>query len=237
MQWVVCVNYIIKNDVTFTFYQYDRIEKAFISLVCDIIRKYPFKFHFFMSKVISRSQVTFIRDTSIIMGLDSFEHHEQQMIFEIIRKFSRIKAISRVIDKKEFLIIHLHSPKISEFFMYSNRWLSYLLYQTYCDLYGDYGCHLGVIVNEPDKGINVGEMFIERLGKQFLVFSHGSQSRFVTRLTVRPIFLYTSHTQMLDLKKAADEFDCLRYCYNPDDFKKIVKNYFDNPCNFLTNIV
>lgn len=229
------------EDLKLSFYQYDDIEKLFINYVIELCLKYPFKFHYYLKNVFSSPQITYLKDTTMIINLSFLTLDRQQDLFQFLRKLLQMKALTKVIDKKEFLITHLYSNKISEFFRYPTSWLGYLFHYVYTNLYPYEPCQLGVVVNK----VNYFDIYLERMGTPFIIFScdREDQKQEDERLSnqlfkqIKKVFLYSTDDHFWTLSRGKEPYETLEYRYNIGKFQISVKNYFDNPCNLLRFVV
>ncbi|HHU80080.1 MAG: hypothetical protein ACOX40_07350 [Bacilli bacterium] len=231
------MNYLIKDDLTLSFYQYDYIEKAFIKFIIDWCQKYPFKFHFLMKKVFNSSEITYIKDTTMIINLNYFSLDKQQYIFCFVREMLEAKVVKKVISKKEFLIIHLYSYKIGEFFIHPSRWLSYIFYDSFRSLYHSEKCLLGVLISNQNQQSDYVDLYLERLGIPFVVYCEKPESSLVIKNNLKKLYLYTPNCRFFDDNTTKEANDCLEFRYNIEKFKNSIKKYFDNPCNLTRFIV
>lgn len=115
------------------FHQLDYIENDFLSIINNLINKYPFKIFYFM-ELFNNKQCVFARDSNIFVELLKLGEEELRRLFEISKILLDKKIINKIIYKKEFIIMKFHSEFILSFFTSPTKWYSIPLYFKLRDL-------------------------------------------------------------------------------------------------------
>lgn len=110
------------NDLILIPYEYSKIEIAFFTEIKEIINTFPLKIYDFFEKI-HNTEITYIRDSTMIVSLFKLNKNEMKNIFEILKRFLRIKAISKIFYKKEFIIIHFYNDIISTILTKEKAWM------------------------------------------------------------------------------------------------------------------
>ena len=110
------------NEYTLIPYEYTKIEKEFFLEIKKIIDTFPLKIYDFFD-IIHNYDVSYIRDSTLIISLFKLNKNEISNVFEILKRFLRIKAVTKIFYKKEFIIVHFYSEIISKFLIEKKSWM------------------------------------------------------------------------------------------------------------------
>lgn len=127
-----------------TYHQYDTIEQRFLMEVAEIIHTRPFWWYLFINKILGSPLITYFKDTTMIISLNDLSYHHTEIAFEIIRKLLKVRAATKVIKKKEFIIVHLYSPVIFAYLNSLDRWKIIPFYHIIKKYYPTYKCYFDV---------------------------------------------------------------------------------------------
>ncbi len=119
-------------------------ELLFVENFNDILKKHPFKVYDLL-KVFRNADITYARDSTLIITLAKLRELMVKDLFEILNIFYQNNHIKKLIYKKEFLIIHFTSR-------YSLKVLcdkTYYMYIDYYFFFKDKGleCYLNPIIS------------------------------------------------------------------------------------------
>lgn len=104
------------------------VDELFIKLSFRFQRQFPFKWDFFVNDILSNQEITYFKDTTIIFNLETFSFNELPNLFNILKMYLNYKIISKIIQKKEFIIAHFNSDFHMEFIKTPTLLLSFNLY-------------------------------------------------------------------------------------------------------------
>lgn len=110
-------------------YELNKNNIAFIKLCTNLMNKYPFKWFYFME--IFKKDVIYIKDTTIIIELLKLNYDEINNIFIYFKEFLNNKIITKLIYKKEYLVVIFDDLFNISFFLKNNKWMLILL-MNYC---------------------------------------------------------------------------------------------------------
>lgn len=110
-------------------YELNKKNIAFIKLCTKLMNKYPFKWFYFME--IFKKDVIYIKDTTIIIELLKLNYDEINNIFIYFKEFLNNKIITKLIYKKEYLVVIFDDLFNISFFLKNNKWMLILL-MNYC---------------------------------------------------------------------------------------------------------
>ena len=114
-------------------YSLKKIDYDFILFFDKYITRYPFKCYNMM-EIFTNKEVVYIKDTTLIIYLIKVNDDELYNIFILFKDMLRNNIISRIIYKKEVLIIYFKSDFIMSFFKIRNKWLIIPLINVLLDL-------------------------------------------------------------------------------------------------------
>lgn len=98
--------YVTDKHFSLQTIELSNIDKIFIEQSYKYLQKFPFKWNFFVNKIINNPRIIFFRDTTVILNINLIEFKKLEIVFEILRIYLKYNVIRKIIYKKEFLIIH-----------------------------------------------------------------------------------------------------------------------------------
>lgn len=104
------------------------IDELFIKLSSKFQKQFPFKWDFFVNDILSNPEITYFKDTTAIFNLETFSFDELPNLFNILKMYLNYRIISKIIQKKEFIIAHFNSDFHMEFIKTPTLLLSLGLY-------------------------------------------------------------------------------------------------------------
>lgn len=116
------------NDYMIRTIDKTEVDELFIKLSFKFQSQFPFKWDFFVNDILSNPEITYFKDTTIIFNLESFSFEELPNLFHLLKMYLNYKIISKIIQKKEFIIAHFNSDFHMEFIKTPTLLLSFNLY-------------------------------------------------------------------------------------------------------------
>lgn len=116
------------NDYMIRTIDKTEVDELFIKLSIRFQRQFPFKWDFFVNDILSNQEITYFKDTTVILNLETFSFNELPNLFHILKMYLNYKIISKIIQKKEFIIAHFNSNFHMEFIKTPTLLLSFSLY-------------------------------------------------------------------------------------------------------------
>lgn len=113
-------------------------ELCFLEDFKIVFKKYPFKV-FDILKIFKNKEITYQRDRALIITISKLSQLMVNDLLEFLSYFYKDNNISKIINQKEFLIVHMRNDLIIEtftndtFYMYIDYYF-YLL-DNFCDVY------------------------------------------------------------------------------------------------------
>lgn len=146
------MSFLIAKHYRINFYEYDKIEEAFLIQINKIINQYPFKWHLFFYEIMQKKAITYFKDTTVIINLYSLNNKQVTILFEVVKELLKTKAITKVLYRQEFMIIHLYSHKIVEVLSSIGYWQAISYYYSIINSFTLVKAYLGgIISNETQK--------------------------------------------------------------------------------------
>lgn len=120
----------------------NHLDEVFLETINELFKQYPFKMFYFIDIFIKNNNV-FIKDTTIIIKLLNLKNEDIKRLFEISKILLNKKIITKVIYKKEVIILNFFDNFVVSFFQNYQKWLSITinfimknkLHKTYYDVY------------------------------------------------------------------------------------------------------
>lgn len=146
------MNYLMSQSFNINYYDYSIIEQQFIKKTYEIGTTYPFKWYEFINKIIGNNEVTYFKDTTMIINLLNLDLSQVKILFEILKKYLKNNLVRKILYKREYIVVHFHSQKTMEIFSVKNLWIAVCCYYMLKDENSDVEVFLrGVIQNETSK--------------------------------------------------------------------------------------
>lgn len=206
------------------FHHFDLIEEKFLKYLDELIETRPFWWHVFISKVINNPQVTYVKDSTMIITLVGLTTNVVNIIFEIVKSFLKLKVAVRVIKKKEFLIVHLHNKKITEFLKTKDKWLVIPFCKMIKTIYPNYDCFLDVLWKTGSEKHQIDVCVTTP--KEIILLNVETPLKInVNDEGVKRIFLANAIKCGLVLD---NNYKLLKYSYDKTQFKKDLKSSFQS---------
>lgn len=110
------------KEYVFVPFEYTKIENDFLKEIKNLIDTYPLKTYDFFKKI-QNPEIAYFRDTTLIISLLKLSNIEITNLFEILKRFLRVKSILKIIYKKEFIIVHFSSTTITKIIKKEDGWM------------------------------------------------------------------------------------------------------------------
>lgn len=122
------------------------IDDIFLKRALFYQQTYPFRWNYFVYDIISRPQMVYTKDSTVILNLNELPFKELQFLFEMLKDFLNHRIIQKIIYKREFIILHFHQEFHMEFFKTPSILMSLGLYQCLRENYPTYSIYYGAIL-------------------------------------------------------------------------------------------
>lgn len=144
------------------------IDLDFINKSVLIKEKYPFKWYFFVNKIISDKRICYFKDTTGIIQIKLIKPHKLIFFLEILNIYLEIGVIKKIIYKKEFLIIHFHPQFHMEYLTDHKLLLATNLYKLLQNEYKEqFKIHFGAILTYQNTK-KIIDIVLEKENKVYL---------------------------------------------------------------------
>lgn len=215
------MNCLIDMKYEISYYQYDHIEKVFIEKLKHLIDSRPFKWYNFKYKILENKQYCYFKDTTLVINLYLLNLNEAENVLNILKELSLTKGIEKIIYKKEFIIVHFHSYKVTEIMKETNLWQAVCLYKTIKHHFPYLNVHLGALININNKYEKI-DLLIEYNCDYFIINTYNEiKSQFPDNFYQCVFYLYKTinHLKIKSL--------LINYSFSEkkriDDIEKLVK--------------
>lgn len=109
--------------------------KSLYQIINEINETHPLWWQHFVENIIGNRKITFINQTTIIIALYELNVQDVIILYNILKMFKNNKLIDKVINKKEFLIIHINNYDIMSYLIEPSKWLNLVVYKYLTDHY------------------------------------------------------------------------------------------------------
>lgn len=206
------------------FHHFDSIEEMFLKYIDEIVETRPFWWHVFINKVINNPQITYVKDSTMIISVINLSTNVVNIIFEIIKSFLRLKIAVRVIKKKEFLIVHLHSKKIVEYLKGKDKWLVIPFCKMLKNNFPNYECYLDVIwLNESEK--HQVDVCVTTPDDLIFLNVENPLNIHISDKNIKKVFLTLADKSGLSL---CPDYHIIKFHYDKHEFQKDLKSSFQS---------
>lgn len=131
--------------------EHTSIDDIFLNRAIFYQRTYPFRWHYFVYDIISKPQMIYTKDSTVILNLNELPFKELQFLFVMLKDFLNYRVIQKIIYKREFIILHFHQEFHMEFFKTPSILMSLGLYQYLLENYPTYIIYYGAILMMHDE--------------------------------------------------------------------------------------
>ncbi len=96
--------------------------------IWEINYQHPLWWTVFLEDIILNNNISYINHTTIIVSVYDISEDNIIIFYEILKKMKINHLVNKVINKREFVIIHLRSELVMKYLTSHNRWLSIVTY-------------------------------------------------------------------------------------------------------------
>ncbi len=121
---------MIINDHHFSIHSFQKtnVDETFLKVSYTFQRQFPFKWDFFVNDIIGNPEVTYVKDTTAIINLETLDFKDLPTLFGILKMYLNYKVIIKIIHKKEFVIAHFDTNFHMEYITLPTMLMSLSLY-------------------------------------------------------------------------------------------------------------
>ena len=208
-----------------TYHQYDTIEQRFLREVMDIIQTRPFWWYLFINKILGSPLITYFKDTTVIISLNDLSYHNTEIVFEIIRKLLKVRAATKVIKKKEFIIVHLYSPVIVDYLKSRDKWKIIPVYFLIRNHFPDFRCYFDVRFQSDSEEVLINLLLLRNLrGKEtFWITVDKPSEKAYPRVRKMQIML-GEHCRI----KPQKHYDVFQISLDTQEMTEVLNSYFQS---------
>ncbi len=200
-------------------YYYDEVEKAFISKIHELASNRPGWWYGFVENVIACPKTTYVKNTTMIINVYAMEVNRVIMLYEVLKQLKLVKAIVKVINKGEFLIVHYYSEKVVEYLVNKYKWTSIFLYERLKELYP--ASQYSLDEDGPFDLIMIKDKV------KYGFFTHASCD-IAEDANILPVYLYKDYLRKITSNR---EVLKMKYCRSESAFIKNIQKCFEIETN------
>ncbi len=210
--------YYNSEEYSLTFRQIDDIEEKFINFICEYIMVKPFMWNEITNKILYNARLNYVKDTTFIITTYEIKENVVKSLFELFKDLLRRGFVTKIIYKKEFMIVHLYSYLIVKTLSSANNWLIIVTYQLIKDKWQDLNPYLNVTYESRLMTGEV-ELIVCKNNLPIIIFSSKMENNY-RLLNVKKIFLYLFESRY-DINQI--DWEKLKFSYNLEEFEKKIK--------------
>lgn len=208
------MSFLIGSNYNINFYQYDEIEESFLKHINLLSNKFPFKWEIFINDIISEKSLCYFKDTSMIVNLYLLKKEKVEVLFTFLKSLLSTKGIKKIIYRKEFIIVHFHSYKVTEVFKNHQLWQIIAYYFTIKNNYKEYNAKLGALVKNNKNEIEKIDLIFEKDNKYY-IFNSNEKLKIELDQNYHQYFVYLFNNDYVSKLKIP------KICYSFNEFSRI----------------
>lgn len=111
-------------------------------VVTTIFDTHPLWWEVFIENIINNQKITYINYTTMIISIYELDVTKITILFEILKLMKKKELILKVINKKEFLIIHLSDEVLLDYLTSKTKWINLVVYKILSEEYPSHKIYL-----------------------------------------------------------------------------------------------
>ncbi len=110
-----------------------KIRKLY-TVVNTIFDVHPLWWEIFIENIIHNPKITYINNTTMIISIYELDVTKVIILLEVLKEMKRSELV-KIINKREFLIIHIKDNEILEYLMSKTKWINLIVYKMLSEEY------------------------------------------------------------------------------------------------------
>lgn len=110
-----------------------KIRKLY-TVVNGIFDVHPLWWEIFIENIIHNPKITYVNNTTIIISVYELDVTKVIILLEVLKEMKRNELV-KIINKREFLIIHIKDNEILEYLMSKTKWINLIVYKMLSEEY------------------------------------------------------------------------------------------------------
>lgn len=165
------MTFLYNPKFSVNYFEQTHHDNLFYYKTYQLAKTFPLKWYEFINKVVGNNQITYFKDTTMIINLIDLDLSLVKITFEVLKEYYKDNLFSKIIYKKEYIIVHFLSVKTKEVFEHINLWQAIYLYYIIKENYNDLNVYLrGIIRKNVNEYENV-DLIIKDKNDLYLVSS------------------------------------------------------------------
>lgn len=120
--------YYFGQDYSLTYKRLDKLEEELIEMVYKFSTTRPLVWQNIHDHVLTNSLISYVKDTTCIISTYELTKNDAYWLFHILKEFLRKGQITKILYKKEFIIVHFYNKFIIDVLTTRKKWLSLVVY-------------------------------------------------------------------------------------------------------------
>lgn len=121
----------------------NNIKNSSLEKIYQIVNKHneehPLWWQEFIENIILNPHITFINHTTLIITLYELNIQNLIILYHVLKSLKKEKLITKIINKQEFLIIHVNNDIVMEYLISPVKWINLIVYKYLSEKY-DLNC-------------------------------------------------------------------------------------------------
>lgn len=110
-----------------------KIRKLY-TIITSIFNVHPLWWEVFIENIIHNPKITYINNTTIIVSVYELDVSKVIMLFEILKEMKKNELV-KIINKREFIIIHIKDEEVLEYLISKTKWINLIVYKMLSEEY------------------------------------------------------------------------------------------------------
>ena len=183
----------------------------------SLSRSHPGILKTFLYDIISNNKVSFLKDTTIIITVYELNVNEVVILYKVLKELRHIKAVEKVINKKEFLIVGVYSSNVMEYFNNPNKWYILALKKALDEMFTKTNS-LVYYLNPPEKNC---DMAIKKQNKWYYIYTNVDITFMEKEKVINCLLCNASKIEKLVV--VDEKIEILKYYHNETLFKREIE--------------
>lgn len=98
-------------------------------VITKIFQQHPLWWEVFVEDIVNNEKTTFINDTTMIISIYELPVSKVIILFNVLKELKRHDLLTKIINKREFLIIHINDKVVLDYLISTTKWINLIVYK------------------------------------------------------------------------------------------------------------
>lgn len=217
-------NYYFGQDYSLTFKRLSQLEEEFIRIISDYALRYPLMWQALQENVFGEPSITYVRDTTFIISTYLLDKNDAYWLFNLLKLLLRNGQVTKIIYKKEFIIVHLDNEFIVEVLTVRKKWLAIVNYQLLKENYID-NVYLNTIYEDHNHQEIIDVLYLDHNQNKKICFNVVNCNNNINNSDLDFYYIYIYQERQMSKYPSLKK---LQFDYQIPLYKKELSNILQN---------